>query len=61
MFGYTFNDKIKNISMLKITASGQNLLTISKYEGLNPEISGGIDNNIYPRPITFTLGLNVNF
>ena len=25
------------------------------------EISGGIDSNLYPRPITFTLGLNVNF
>jgi TonB-linked SusC/RagA family outer membrane protein len=59
--GYTFNKKIKGISMLKLTASAQNVLTITKYEGLNPEISGGIDNNIYPRPITFTLGLNANF
>jgi TonB-dependent starch-binding outer membrane protein SusC len=59
--GYTFNQKIKGISMLKLTASAQNVLTITKYEGLNPEISGGIDNNIYPRPITFTLGLNANF
>ncbi|MRX66543.1 iron complex outermembrane recepter protein [Flavobacterium resistens] len=59
--GYTFNQKIKGISMLKLTASAQNVLTITKYEGLNPEISGGIDNNIYPRPITFMLGLNANF
>jgi hypothetical protein len=34
---------------------------ITKYDGLDPEISGGRDNNLYPRPITFTLGLNVNF
>jgi TonB-linked SusC/RagA family outer membrane protein len=59
--GYTFNQKIKGISMIKLTGSAQNVLTITKYDGLNPEISGGIDNNIYPRPITFTLGLNVNF
>ncbi|MBF4473346.1 SusC/RagA family TonB-linked outer membrane protein [Flavobacterium sp. HJJ] len=59
--GYTFNQKIKGISTLKLTASAQNVLTITKYEGLNPEISGGIDNNIYPRPITFMLGLNANF
>ncbi|WP_029271738.1 TonB-dependent receptor [Flavobacterium sp. KJJ] len=59
--GYTFNQKIKGISTLKLTASAQNVLTITKYDGLNPEISGGIDNNIYPRPITFTLGLNANF
>ncbi|MDQ6470345.1 TonB-dependent receptor [Flavobacterium sp. LHD-80] len=59
--GYTFNQKIKGISMLKLTASAQNILTITKYEGLNPEISNGIDNNLYPRPITFMLGLNANF
>ncbi|WP_316635190.1 TonB-dependent receptor [uncultured Flavobacterium sp.] len=59
--GYTFNQKIKGISTLKLTMAAQNVLTITKYEGLNPEISGGIDNNIYPRPITFTLGLNANF
>ncbi|MEN2414169.1 SusC/RagA family TonB-linked outer membrane protein [Flavobacterium mesophilum] len=59
--GYTFKEKIKGISMLKLTGSAQNVLTITKYEGLNPEISNGIDNNIYPRPITFMLGLNANF
>ncbi|WP_426486601.1 SusC/RagA family TonB-linked outer membrane protein [Flavobacterium sp. 2] len=59
--GYTFKEKIKGISMLKITGSAQNVLTITKYEGLNPEISNGIDNNLYPRPITFMLGLNANF
>lgn len=42
-----------------LTAS--NILTITEYEGLDPEISGGIDNNFYPRPRTFVLGLNVTF
>ena len=33
----------------------------TKYSGLDPEVSGGIDNNIFPRPRTFVLGLNINF
>jgi iron complex outermembrane receptor protein len=59
--GYTFNQKENSTSLVKLTLSAQNVLVITKYEGLDPEISGGIDGNLYPRPITFTLGLNVNF
>ncbi|MFV8392379.1 SusC/RagA family TonB-linked outer membrane protein [Flavobacterium sp. LB2P6] len=59
--GYTFNQKENSNSLVKLTLSAQNVLVITKYEGLDPEISGGIDGNLYPRPITFTLGLNVNF
>lgn len=59
--GYTFNQKPNSTSLVKLTLSAQNVLLITKYEGLDPEISDGIDNNLYPRPITFTLGLNVNF
>lgn len=39
----------------------QNAFVISDYTGLDPEVQSGIDNNIYPRPRVFTLGLNVNF
>ena len=39
----------------------QNVFTITEYEGLDPEIGSGIDNNVYPRPRIFTLGVNVNF
>jgi iron complex outermembrane receptor protein len=42
-----------------LTAS--NVLTITDYDGLDPEISGGIDNNFYPRPRTYTVGLNLTF
>ena len=35
-----------------------NLFTITDYEGLDPEIANGIDNNFYPRPQTYVLGLN---
>ena len=52
-----FNDK----SSLRIYGSVQNLFTITKYTGLDPEIFGGIDNNLYPRPRTFMLGVNLEF
>ena len=39
----------------------QNVFTITKYKGLDPEISGGYDNNLYQRPLTMILGLNLNF
>lgn len=58
--GYTFNQK-ENAPLVQLTAAAQNVFIISDYKGLDPEIAGGIDNNFYPRPITFTLGLNVNF
>ena len=59
--GYTFNQKPDSTSLVKLTLAAQNVLLITDYSGLDPEISGGIDSNLYPRPITFTLGLNVNF
>jgi iron complex outermembrane receptor protein len=59
--GYTFNQKENSTSLVKLTLSAQNVLVITKYEGLDPEKADGIDGNLYPRPITFTLGLNVNF
>ena len=59
--GYTFNQKANATSLVKLTLAAQNVLIITKYEGLDPETSSGIDGNLYPRPITFTLGLNVNF
>ena len=59
--GYTFNQKENSTTLVKLTLAAQNVLLITDYSGLDPEISGGIDYNLYPRPITFTLGLNVNF
>jgi iron complex outermembrane receptor protein len=58
--GYTLT-KTNSNSTMKLILTAQNVLVITKYSGLDPEIAGGIDNNLYPRPITFTLGLNVNF
>ncbi len=55
--GKVFHDKAN----LKINANVQNAFIITKYKGLDPEVNGGIDNNFYPRPRTFVLGLNLNF
>ena len=59
--GYTFNNVFSESSTLRITGAVQNVLVITDYDGIDPEISSGIDNNIYPRPRIYTLGLNVNF
>ncbi len=45
----------------KVTLTASNVLTFTDYEGLDPEIASGIDNNFYPRSRTFVLGLNFNF
>ncbi|RKS50710.1 iron complex outermembrane receptor protein [Gillisia mitskevichiae] len=58
--GHTFAN-ISEDSNLRVYGSVQNVLTITDYEGLDPEIGGGIDNSFYPRPRTFTVGVNLNF
>ena len=62
-FGYTFKKFFTDKISGRISVSMQNVFTITKYSGLDPEIPGtnGIDNNIWPRPRTYTLGLNLNF
>ncbi len=55
--GPVFNKKAR----LNVNVNCQNVFVITKYSGLDPEIYGGIDNNIYPRPRTYTLGLGLSF
>ena len=63
--GYSFTELLKGGNYKgidgRIYASCTNVFTITKYKGIDPEVFGGIDNNLYPRPITFQLGLNLNF
>ena len=59
--GYNFGGMIDKISFLKLYATIQNPLLITDYVGIDPEIAGGIDNNIYPRSRTFLFGLNARF
>ena len=59
--GYSF-DKIwdANISG-RIYATVQNVMTITNYTGIDPEVAGGIGGDMYPRPITTIVGLTLNF
>ncbi|HUM47148.1 MAG TPA: TonB-dependent receptor, partial [Chitinophagales bacterium] len=58
--GYNFKNIINGSTSLKITAIVQNVFVISDYSGLDPEVSGGIDNNIYPRPRIFSVNVSLN-
>ncbi|MFC0183207.1 hypothetical protein ACFFJX_11815 [Pseudarcicella hirudinis] len=44
-----------------MNATAQNVFVITKYRGLDPEIAGGIDNKLYPRARTISLGAVVGF
>lgn len=59
--GYNFGKIIKGTGNLNANLSVSNVFVITKYKGIDPEIEGGIDNNFYPRPRTFSLGLNLTF
>jgi len=49
--------KVMGASNLRITANVQNAFLITKYDGVEPEISSGIDRNFYPVARTYTLGI----
>ncbi|MBR1449865.1 MAG: TonB-dependent receptor [Prevotella sp.] len=59
--GYSFDRLLDTKINGRIYATVQNVWTWTKYDGLDPEVAGGIDNNMYPRPFTTVLGLNLNF
>ncbi len=59
--GYTFNKLWNKSSSLRLTLGVSNLCTFTGYEGIDPEIDNGIDRNVYPRPRTYNLGVNLTF
>ncbi len=72
--GYIINKPIKNVSSVKFTLSGQNLVLITDYSGYDPEVSSsangvseindtspGIDSGAIPNPRTITLGVKLDF
>ncbi|MFN5008788.1 MAG: SusC/RagA family TonB-linked outer membrane protein [Bacteroidota bacterium] len=59
--GYNLGKVFKDRANMRLSANVQNAFVITKYTGLDPEINGGIDNNFYPRPRTFVLGVNLDF
>ncbi len=69
---YTFPKKWMSklyISNLKLYVNIQNLFTITKYSGYDPEVGSlwgstlmnGVDYNRYPSPRIYTFGVNVSF
>ena len=70
--GYSFSQGTMSrwrMKGLRIYVTGENLLTFTKYTGLDPEIGiqnanatqNGVDNGAYPSSRFFTFGLNVTF
>ena len=59
--GYSFKKLFGAPIGGRVYAAVQNVFTISKYKGLDPEVENGLDNNIYPRPLTTLIGLSLNF
>lgn len=62
--GYTLPSKITKkfyCSRLRFYVTASNLFTITKYNGYDPEVGGGVDYGNYPQSRTFTFGLNANF
>jgi TonB dependent receptor. len=46
----------------RIYCTVQNPFVITKYKGIDPEFNNdGIDNNIYPHPRVYMVGLSLNF
>ncbi len=62
--------KIKAFTRLQLVLSGRNLVTFTKYTGMDPEISSGannsafdraVDHNTIPNTRAYTVGLNFGF
>jgi len=58
--GYKFDNIYKKLNA-RVSFTVQNVLTVTKYKGIDPEVNGGIDNNFYPRPRTFMLGVSFSY
>ena len=59
--GYSF-DKLFGAPLSgRVYATVQNVFTITKYKGIDPEVASGVDGDVYPRPITTIVGVNLNF
>lgn len=59
--GYNVEKFLTTGCNARFYATVQNPIVISKYDGLDPEVNDGMDNNVYPRPITVLFGVNINF
>ncbi len=61
-FGYNLDQLFKSGKIrAQLTVVAQNVFVVTKYKGLDPEIADGIDKQVYPRPRTISVGLNLHF
>ena len=58
--GYDFGKVFGSTGNLRVSGNVQNVFIITKYNGVDPEVTNGIDNNFYPRPRTYVIGLNLS-
>ncbi|MGM9825036.1 MAG: SusC/RagA family TonB-linked outer membrane protein [Paludibacteraceae bacterium] len=58
--GYSFAPK-NSVVNGRVYCTVSNPFVVSKYSGLDPEVAGGIDNNMYPRSMSTVIGLSLNF
>jgi len=63
---YNFGKIAHNLATLRVTFNVSNVFVVTKYTGLDPELppnasTPGIDNNLYPRPRIYSVGLNLGF
>ncbi|MGX1930566.1 SusC/RagA family TonB-linked outer membrane protein [Flagellimonas sp. 2504JD4-2] len=59
--GYTINKDgaHQGIPQVRIYATAEKPLTLFDYNGFNPEVANGVDNETYPVPAVYTIGVNV--
>jgi TonB-linked SusC/RagA family outer membrane protein len=53
--------RVAKVANLRVGAIVQNVFLISKYSGIDPELSNGFDSSFYPRSRTYSLSLNLDF
>ena len=58
--GYDFG-KIAKTCRLNVSAMVQNVFTVTKYSGADPEVPNGVDLSFYPRPRTYSISLGLQF
>lgn len=59
--GYSFRKLATAPISGRVYATASNVFTITDYKGVDPEVFGGIDNSVYPRPLSLLVGLSLNF
>lgn len=54
-------DATRLFKNIRITATGRNLFTVTKYTGVDPEVNSNVSNNTFPNTRQYTIGVEVTF